>query len=81
MKASSKSPVEHALQPTLLTLIVLGLGGVFAVVFPWQLVVFYGSILPFPLFLLWVGRDAPSAGKVIAEADVARSKRVRIIYP
>lgn len=75
MKAISQKPVGHAVQPTILTVIALGLGGVFAVVFPWDLVVFYLSILPFPLLLLWAGRDAPSAAVVIAEADAARAKR------
>ena len=75
MNTSSKERSGHAVQPTVLTAIVGGLGGVFAILFPWDLVVFYLSILPFPLVLLRVGRDAPSAGEVIAEADAARAKR------
>jgi hypothetical protein len=74
MKDPTKRAVAHALQPTILSVVVLGVGGAFAVAFPWDLVVFYLSILPFPLFLLWAGRDAPSAQQVIAAADRARAQ-------
>ena len=79
MDDPTKKASGHALQPTILSVVVLGVGGAFAAAFHWDLVVFYLSILPFPLFLLWAGRDAPSAQQVIAAADLTRAQRAPVV--
>jgi hypothetical protein len=78
MTKETKAGSEDAmllLLPMACSAVVLGVGAVFALAFRWDLVVFYLSILPFPLFLLWLGRDVPSVDAVIAANDLARKRQ------
>jgi hypothetical protein len=52
-----------------LTAIVLAVAGLLAIAFPWRLVVFYLTMLPVPLVLLWASRGVPSPAKRIAMVD------------
>jgi len=74
MKTPTKSRFELALQPTILTAIVVALGGALAVFFPWSMVALYLAILPVPLLLLWLTRDVPTPQERIAAVDAAHVK-------
>ena len=73
MKTSPKSRFELALQPTILTAIVLGLGGALAVFFPMPMVALYLAVLPLPLGVLWLARDVPTPQERIAAFDAAHA--------
>jgi hypothetical protein len=72
MKTPSR--FARALQPTILTAIVLGVGGLFAAFFPWTLVAMYLAVLPLPLLLLWLSRDVATPQARIAAYDAEHTR-------
>lgn len=73
MKTPPKSRLELTLQPTILTAIVLALGGALAAFFPLPMVALYLAVLPLPLSVLWLARDVPTPQERIAAFDAAHA--------
>jgi hypothetical protein len=71
MKITTKSPLELALPPTILTALVLGLGGALSIFFPLPIVALYLAILPLPVMVLWLTRDVATPADRIAAVDAA----------
>ncbi len=67
MKSSSR--FASAVQPMILTAIVLAVGGVFAAFFPWTIVAMYFAVLPLPLLLLWLSSQVAEPQARIAAYD------------
>ena len=65
----TKPRTQCEVLPPILTAIVVALAGVLALVFSWQMVVLYISMMPVPLTLLWASRTVPSPAERIALVD------------
>lgn len=74
MATTNKSNDVLSLLPVPLTVCAVIIGATLAIFYGWAAFALFAGFMPFPLILLWSGRDVPSPQERIAGVDAVRAR-------